>query len=155
MRIVQAVCVVTLIASVAGCSGLPQSQRSYVEPSLTPETTQFLASDMASKAAGVVRPSQTQLVIAPTNDAQAALGKIVSDAFRKKGYAVQELVPPKSGEKMTTQRGARLRYQITADPASVFARMDLPRNMLTRGYGYRDDATLAATGPWSNMELSQ
>lgn len=139
----------------AGCAGVPQSQRSYADPSLSGETTQYLAQDMAERTSTILSPSKTQLVIGPTVQSQAAHGAIVADAFRKKGYAVREASPQEPGKPTTPAKGVAMRYQITADSSMILSRVDLPRNSLTRGYGYRDDTSLAATGPWSNLELAQ
>lgn len=142
-------------AIVAGCAVVPQSQRSYADTSLSGEATQYLAQDMANRTSAILSPSKTQLVIGPTVQSQASHGAIVVDAFRKKGYAVREATPQEPGKPATPPKGVAMRYEITADSIMILSRVDLPRNALTRGYGYRDDTSLAPTGPWSNLELAQ
>lgn len=155
MKTVQGIVAAMSVSALAGCTGLPASQQSYVDPAFTAGTTAYLAGDMATKTATIVAPSKTQLVIAPTNKAQAPMGALVVAAFRKKGYAVQELTPPPPGKPAEPPKGVKLRYELTADESMILTRIELPRNMLTRGYAYRDDTSLGATGPWSNMELGQ
>ncbi len=146
---------VVVVAGLSACTTLPASQRSYIDPGLSAGATTYLATDMVKKTATIVAPSKTQLVIAPPDKAQAPMGALVVDAFRKKGFAVQELVPPPPGKPAEPPKGVKLRYELTADERMILARVELPRNMLTRGYAYQDDTTMVATGPWSNMELGQ
>lgn len=155
MKTVQGIVAAMSVSGLAGCTGLPASQQSYIDPTFTAGATEYLAGDMATKTANIVAPSKTQLVIAPTNKAQAAMGELVVTAFRKKGYAVQELSAPPPEKPAEPPKGVKLRYELTADESMILTRIELPSNMLTRGYTYRDDTSLGPTGPWSNMDLRQ
>ena len=97
MKTVQGIVAAMSVSALAGCAGLPASQQSYVDPAFTAPATEYLAGDMATKTATIVAPSKTQLVIAPTNKEQAAMGALVVAAFRKKGYAAQELTSSTPG----------------------------------------------------------
>ncbi len=140
--------------SVAGCASLPPSQMSYADPALTPAATGVVAKDMADKAARLVPPAKTTLVVSPTKQDQEALSVVVNEALRKKGFAVQDLLPPKPGEKAVPVKGVPFLYQITADERFILARFELTNRLLARAYGYSaDKSSIAASGPWSNMEL--
>lgn len=156
MRLTALTAIGALAFSLAGCATLPASKMSYADPKISPAATQYVAKDIAKRTARIVPPAKTTLVVAPTPQSQAELSNVVNEAFRKRGYAVTELMAPVPGKPAVPQKGVPLRYQITADTGLVLARVEVSRRMLARAYSVSDDkTTLHASGPWSSMELPQ
>lgn len=154
MRLTHVFTALLVAGALAGCATLPPSQMSYATTALSPEATAVIAKDMADKAAQIVPPAKTTLVVSPPDQAQYKLGGVVENALRAEGYAVQDLPPVSQGSTVPVPKGIPFRYQITAADHAVLVRIEMARRLLARGYGIApDNMSLAPSGPWSNIEL--